>query len=225
MNRVRKQGFTLIELTVVLLILSILASISISVYTTFTQRARIARARHEINELALSVTRYETDLGVLPPSRSGSSVTGPSIFLPYTDANLGLIPGNGWMMLALLRGVVGNAAGTPTGNLTLEPQWNGPYMDIRQDQLLDFRTGARVTSSTLPADVCLADPWGRPYSYVTSADYTNADPALNATSTTVGPFTGFFNPSTFQIYSCGPNMRTRQSPNAGRDGIDDIANF
>lgn len=218
MRTVRKQGLTLIELTVVLLIVSILSAISISVYSTFTQRARIARAAAEINELSLSITRYQTDLGVFPPSRSFNSLNGPSVFIPYT--NFGLIPGNGWLMYSLLRSI----GGTPT--LPSNPLWRGPYMDVRQDQLLDFATGAAITSNTLPSNVCLSDPFGKPYSYVNSNDYTAAAP-LGATLSGP-PFFGFFNPTTFQIYSAGPDGRTGTSPNAGNQlppNGDDIRNF
>lgn len=217
MKTVHKQGLTLIELTVVLLIVSILSSIAIGIYTTFTQRARVARAHAEVNELSLAVARYQSDLGTFPPSRSLDSVAGPSVFIPYT--NFGLIPGNGWQMYALLRSI----GGSPTA--PSDPLWRGPYIDARQDQLLDFRTGAVITSATLPANVCLADPWGKPYSYVNSNDYIG-NPSPGTLGATVGglPFPGFFNPSTYQIYSAGPDGLTPVSPNAGT-AKDDIRNF
>jgi prepilin-type N-terminal cleavage/methylation domain-containing protein len=223
MKTVHKQGLTLIELTVVLLIVSILSSIAIGIYTTFTQRARVARAHAEVNELSLAVARYQSDLGTFPPSRSLDSVAGSLVFIPYT--NFGLIPGNGWLMLALMRGVVGTPAGVPTGAMTTDPLWRGPYIDARQDQLLDFHTGAAITSVTLPANVCLSDPWGKPYSYVNSNDYVG-NPSPGTLGATVGglPFPGFFNPSTYQIYSAGPNGLTPVSPSAGL-GADDIRNF
>ena len=230
MKTAHKQGLTLIELTVVLLIVSILASVAISVYTTFVQRARIARAKHEILELSLSATRYQTDLGVFPPSRSQS--TGSFTY------SARLIPGNGLLMLALTRGIVGTAGptGLPlTGTVTTEPLWHGPYMDVNQAQLVDFArfagstaatTSTAITASTLPGDVCLADPWGRPYSYVNCNDYglVAIPNPLRATLIVNSPFTGFYNPSTFQIYSAGPDGLTPPSPNAGL-GRDDVNNF
>ena len=68
MFRNAKKGVTLIELMAVVLIVAILASIAVGVYTGYVQRARFAVARTTIAELDLAVARYEIDLGVLPPS-------------------------------------------------------------------------------------------------------------------------------------------------------------
>ncbi|MCX7626359.1 MAG: prepilin-type N-terminal cleavage/methylation domain-containing protein, partial [Candidatus Sumerlaeaceae bacterium] len=57
------KAFSLIELLAVVLILGILASISVGVYTTQVERARIAAARTMIAELEIAINRYQIDTG------------------------------------------------------------------------------------------------------------------------------------------------------------------
>src|SRR5262245_48894393 len=61
-----KNGFTLIELTVVLAIFAILATIAIPLYASGQARARIEQAQAELRMLASGVTKYTDHMGTLP---------------------------------------------------------------------------------------------------------------------------------------------------------------
>ncbi|HNY26564.1 MAG TPA: prepilin-type N-terminal cleavage/methylation domain-containing protein [Candidatus Sumerlaeota bacterium] len=202
------RGVTIIELTIVLVIISILTSISLGIYTNHVRQAEIVKAKLRIKELELAVTRYEVDLGVFPPSYSKSSGVATS---GTTTTN----PGCGYLILALMRSM---------NNDPLNPsstRWTGPYINVEQNELMDTATGGPVTSATDPANVSLKDPWGRPYNYVRCTDYATAPEATKQVNT---PFTGYYNPTTVQIYSVGPNGSTSASPERGLD-TDDINNF
>ncbi len=205
------RGVTIIELTIVLVIISILTSISIGVYSNHVRQAEIVKAKLRIKELELAVTRYEVDLGVFPPSYSKSAGI---VTTGTTTSN----PGCGYLILALMRSM-SNDPLNPSS-----PRWTGPYINVEQNEMMDAATGGPVTSGTDPADVCLKDPWGRPYNYVRSADYAGGAAGPEATQQVNTPFTGYYNPATVQIYSVGPNGNTPASPGRGLD-TDDINNF
>ncbi len=205
MKIAKKFGVTLVELTVVILILSILASISLSVYTGYVHRARYAVARTTIKEIALNCQRYEVDLGQYPPSYS--SLAG------FTTATL---TGSGFMTLALLHSMSGNA------NAPASPRWMGPYMEVSLEDRGNI-FGGRVTVDTNPAGICILDPWGLPYVYVRDTDYNPFGTHQFGT-----PFyllgETYYNPGTYQIYSRGANNITLDPPNAGTEA-DDVNNF
>src|SRR5258705_8578399 len=70
-NRKRKmlgnqRGFTLIELMIVVAIISILASIAITLYANVQARARLAKAQADSRALASAVSIYSAHMGTLP---------------------------------------------------------------------------------------------------------------------------------------------------------------
>jgi prepilin-type N-terminal cleavage/methylation domain-containing protein len=210
-----QRAFTIIELTVVALILSILASIAASVYVGYLRRARFAAARVTIRQIDLNCHAYQVDLGEFPLSSSGTAF-GASLPNPIVGPGGG-VQGCGYMMLCLLHSYNGNAAAPAS------PRWAGPYMEVDQEQLGD-PSGEPITESTPPPSVCLLDPWGQPYQYVRSDDYA----AFGGTRQSNTPFPAlgemYYNPSTVQVWSLGPDGVTRNSPEAGL-GRDDVNNF
>lgn len=62
----QKQGFTIVELLIVVVVIAILAVITIVSYTNFTQRAIKSRAISEISAIARAVDLYHTDRGAYP---------------------------------------------------------------------------------------------------------------------------------------------------------------
>jgi len=228
MKTANRLGVTILELTIVILIVSILASISLGVYTGYLRRARFAVARTEISQLGLNATRYEVDLGEFP--LSSSAVPGVA-FRPYVLGTNVLTPtrGCGYLTLSLLHSLSADALNPEDENGIDEPRWFGPYMSVQRENLGAFDS---VTSVTLtfrqtynngdsPAAVCIKDPWGEPYYYVRHDEYA----ALGATVPTGSPFLEpYYNPSTFQIFSKGPDGDTPGPSNMGT-GEDDINNF
>lgn len=209
-----KKAFTLMELLVVVLILGILATMAVGVYTNQVERARYAAARTTIAAIELAVTRYQLDVGEFPPS---GSLTPPN-----------RLEGNGWMYLALTRSVNGNTSAPAS------PRWQGPYIDVKKLHLGDLN-GTPVddlTSATIGiADIQILDPWGSPYRYVRccgSADdnYTVNDGTKLPASHPFATTDVYYNPTTFQVVSNGRNGQTVTTP-AGFRGTeeDDVTNF
>lgn len=211
----RKAAFTMVELTIVILILSILSMIAVTVYTGHLERARVSKARVTIQELAMNIVRYEVDLGSFPLSSSGTNydASAPNPLLSPQGTTYGC----GYLMLCLRQSYSGDSQNPAS------PLWRGPYIEVRQDETGDL-AGVPITSSTPVPQVCLLDPWHNPYYYVRNSDYAT----FNATHQTNTPFTGagevYYNPSTFQIVSFGPNGETPNPPQMGL-GNDDINNF
>src|SRR5690606_20774970 len=61
MKNTPKSGVTLLELLVVLVIISILSTIAVGVYTKEVLRAKVARTRAEIRTLEVAINRYQID--------------------------------------------------------------------------------------------------------------------------------------------------------------------
>lgn len=208
----KKLGLTIIELTVVILILSILSAIAVGVYTGYLERARYVAARSTIEELELAISRYEVDLGEFPLS---GRYTGP---LPASGQHfVSPIDGNGNLMLCLMHSTSADA------NNPSDPRWFGPYIKPQFDDMGDH-TGQPIVSSTAVTNVNLLDPWGNPYRYVRSSDYTSA----GATEQTSSPFYStevYYNPLTYQIFSLGPDGVTEPDSKDFGLGPDDVNNF
>jgi prepilin-type N-terminal cleavage/methylation domain-containing protein len=236
MNRPTTRGMTLIELTLVALIIAILSGIALGVYSAMAQRARFASTVANIRELDVACRRYQLDLNEFPPSYCDSS--------GLTSPTLGVrnVFGCGRMIQALMYSMSGNATSATT------PLWFGPYISVPQEHLGDYATGGGPVHRGIPGladtrrgDACFLDPWGTPYTYVRfgngrgSNEYDlpgRADDAtwifnspfgvaLTSTTLTTAPF---YNPGAFQIYSAGPNGLTSPAPYRGLD-VDDRNNY
>ncbi len=225
-----KKAFTLLELLVVVLILGLLSTIAVGVYTRQVERAKVATARATISAIELAVARYQIDTGEYPPSGSGA--------LPHSTP--GTYQGNGYMQVALMSSLSGSSS------VPLSPRWQGPYLSVKNDILGDLN-GFRVDdpnrpTAIVPGTLQILDPWQQPYRYVRSMSLANGtnDPdnytQNNGTRLPDGsdpqrpahPFAQletYYNASTFQISSKGPDGATLTS--AGDHGTDmnDVTNF
>jgi len=214
-----KKAFTLMELLVVVLILGLLATMAVGVYTTQVERARYAAARTTIATLDLAINRYQLDTGDWPPSGSLTN-PGSAEGIPFE--------GNGRLQQALTHGLF-----DPATTSSAAARWQGPYISVQDIQLGDFFGNPIDTSSTtvLAGDVQILDPWHSPYRYVRSNG--SADDNYTVNSATKLPATNpyaatdiYYNPTTFQIVSKGPNGITNAAAsNAYGTDTDDVTNF
>jgi type IV pilus assembly protein PilA len=99
---VKRRGFTLIELMVVIAIIIILAAIAIPNYLNMTKRAKNSRLASDMATLATALETYKTDWGQYPAmvTAAGEAVSlhasvvyksliGPDFTAPETTAGLG----------------------------------------------------------------------------------------------------------------------------------------
>lgn len=202
----------MIELLVVVLILGLLATLAVGVFTTQVERARYAKARQTIAALELAINRYQIDNGSYPPSGSGNP-TGPQTF-----------EGNGLLHLALVHSMSGDM------NNPASPRWQGPYITIQEDELGNINGTPLVDLNPVPSagEIQILDPWRSPYRYVRCCGSATDNYDVNGgTLLPIGsPFAAekYYNPSTFQIVSKGRNGLTGGPGFAGLED-DDVNNF
>lgn len=203
MNR---KAFTLIELLVVVLILGLLSSLAVGVFTTQVERARRAAARSDIATFELAVERYHIDVGQYPPSGSQTQ-SGDAV-------------GSGYLQLALMHSMSADSSNT-TGTL-----WKGPYITVKKEKLgnLGGVLLEELTVPPTPDDVQLLDPWRQPYRFIRKSDYPTLGGTVLPSTHPYAVTEVYYNPNTFQIVSNGNNGTTLPSPNQGTDG-DDVTNF
>lgn len=218
-----KKAFTLLELLVVVLILGLLSTIAVGVYTRQVERAKVATARATMSAIELAIERYQIDTGDYPPSGTGT--------LPYTPGGATYV-GNGYLQAALMTSLSGSSS------RPLSPRWQGPYLTAKNEILGDL-SGVRVddpnrTSVIAPGQLQILDPWQSPYRYVRSRSLVSLDDSDNYDQNggtrlpSNHPFAAtetYYNPNTFQIVSMGPDGQTDTS--AGNFGTDsnDVTNF
>jgi prepilin-type N-terminal cleavage/methylation domain-containing protein len=213
-----KKAFTLIELLIVVLILSLLATIAVGVFNTQVERARYAAARTTIANLELAITRYQLDTGEFPPSGSSE--------LPALPSSPTDFEGNGLMYVALTRSMSADAR-NPASR-----RWQGPYIDVKELNLGDLNGTPLyddIISTPTIGMVQILDPWGSPYRYVRSTGSSDDNYTVNNATElpSTHPFAStdiYHNASTFQIVSNGRNGTTNNAPSIGLEE-DDVNNF
>lgn len=209
----RRSGVTIIELLVVLLIISLLATIATGIYTDEKARAEMVAAKDLIRQLEVAITRYNVDVGSLPPSGSGDLFPPP----PLTEENVvegTRRGGSAYLYNALVHSMSGSAS-NPASRL-----WDGPYINIQPSQLAGLSEDGMVE----PGQIDILDPWGNIIFYVKSDHYAitsntfpggvwlfqseapeGANPDLPAPNPYVAYNETYYNTGTYQLYSFGPD--------------------
>jgi type IV pilus assembly protein PilA len=146
-----QQGFTLIELMIVVAIIGILAAIAIPAYQDFTIRSKVTELINAAGVCKTSVAEFYQSKGVMPATvgEAGCSTAGTNNSGPPTVAA-------GTIQVA----AIGNLASQLTGNasgttLTYTPQLTGGAGSAVK--AWDCFTGTLIAAKYLPA-VCRAVP-------------------------------------------------------------------
>ena len=107
----RKKGFTLMELMVVIAIIVLLAGIMVPNLANRLERAKITKAEADIASIESAIAMYETDTGTYPPPPAGISTNE----IDYLDT---FLTGN-------------DKSAPPTYSpayFSNSPNWHGPYI-------------------------------------------------------------------------------------------------
>jgi len=187
----KKDGFTLLELLVVIGIMSVLAGLLLPALGKARSRARAASAQSMISSLQTALSMYNLDWGVFPASATGTGVGDQNNMNSYgTGTNYNLV----YALTQTARG--------------------GPYMEFKGGDLLD--SGGSAVKRYVARD-----PWGRAYVYMSRRLYDGSpvdtgvgpfhpydDPAADRVH------------NTYNIYSLGPDGLTDGVTDPGSDWND-----
>lgn len=77
MKKLNQDGFTLLELVIVILIISILAVIGVTFQLSNIRRARDARRKSDLQEIRIALAAYFTDKKSYPSTTEGITVLSP----------------------------------------------------------------------------------------------------------------------------------------------------
>lgn len=86
-QRARQEGFTIVELLIVIVVIGILAAITIVAYNGIQERARVARANSELTTLskAIIAARISQDKTMFAITQYGYSVANQALYEQALD--------------------------------------------------------------------------------------------------------------------------------------------
>ena len=133
---VRRDGFTLIELTVVLAVIVTLALVLTPSITNFINDSRIARTKTDTATLAAALTQFYKDNGFWPQwtvaNNGGPGLTTNRVDLLVSDGNVPVVATpNLWTTGttdAIADQLISNTPAYAMRTATSNSGWNGPYV-------------------------------------------------------------------------------------------------
>lgn len=163
--RTSTEAFTLAEILVVIVIISVLAAFLLPAVMKGQQQSRVALCKTEITNIGLALESFKTDFGYYPPTA-----------LSYNPAT-GIFDGGGlgdYAYAEMLTQCLCNRFSKGSGDVAIQgtdrvlggaPVNAGPYYKVKTNRLTD------LDKDGWPE---LADPWGNPYIYISNVDYLDA---------------------------------------------------
>ncbi|KZE34865.1 pilin [Crenobacter luteus] len=91
MNKHRTQGFTLIELMIVVAIVGILAAMAVTAYQDYTRRAYLAEAMGVAGSVKTALEEYHAANGVWPTTASAAGLQAPAAYRGQAVESLTLV--------------------------------------------------------------------------------------------------------------------------------------
>lgn len=178
-NNRNPQGFTLVELLVVIVIIAVLATLGFSVGNGALQRARKVTAQSAAANVANAVEQFYSEYHLLPDPADGSTEDNNP---PYTTDS-----GDGITLLEILSG--------------FEDEQNERKMRFLSVKESDKgNRGGIVYNDSGDEIVGLFDPWGEPYYIVLDYDY---DGRLEFTPSSAYSYDAKLNNKRVAVYSLG----------------------
>lgn len=129
----RRDGFTIVELLIVIVVIAILAAITIVAYNNIQQRARDSRRAQDLKNIKKAVLLYQVDHSGVPKTSTYGSSSGPGGWDSSIQPN--------WM--SFLRPQMGTVPIDPINTGTTDPTFAG--------NLLYFYYCYNAGSGPLPA--------------------------------------------------------------------------
>ena len=224
----RQQGFTLIEVLTVIIIIGILTSILLPVVTVVRTRIRAAATKADIAAFGTAAEAFKSDAGIYPPDDySNAGICGYIFGVVPTDTSL--------RITANASKIVKDPANDSTRGLTfwlggtfwVQAKGYGPYLVFKQNRLAAVTptTYCPISGTTLgtrwsvvgigPVQsnarwliYSLQDWFGN--SYVYDSHVPESKVILGAVPGPNGASSDIHNSSSFDMYSFGPAYNTAQ---------------